>query len=130
MMTTGPLRDIGLMPATKTKSRSASKPNGAAREASPSSDVLTLSEVASYLRVPEEAVLRAIAPGGLPARLIDGEWRFFKPALQDWLRTEPKPSSREALASAAGAWKDDPTVDVMLKEIYRRRGRPMTEDGE
>lgn len=25
--------------------------------------------------------------------------------------------------SVAGAWKDDPTVDELLKEIYRRRGR-------
>jgi hypothetical protein len=30
---------------------------------------------------------------------------------------------------AAGSWKDDPYLDDMLKEIYQRRGRPMTEDG-
>jgi hypothetical protein len=92
--------------------------------------VLTLAEAAAYLRVPEAAVLREVGPDGLPGRLINGEWRFSKAALQAWLRTVPKPSSREALLSVAGAWKDDPTVDEMLKEIYRRRGRPMTENGE
>ena len=28
----------------------------------------------------------------------------------------------------AGAWKDDPYIEQELAEIYRRRGRPMTED--
>jgi hypothetical protein len=28
----------------------------------------------------------------------------------------------------AGSWKDDPYVEEELKEIYKRRGRPMTED--
>ena len=94
------------------------------------SDVLTLAEAAAYLRVSDEALLRTVGVGGVPGRLIGGEWRFLKAALQDWLRTSPKPSSREALLSVAGAWKDDPYLDEMLKEIYRQRGRPMTEDGE
>jgi hypothetical protein len=29
--------------------------------------------------------------------------------------------------SVAGAWKDDPYLEEELKEIYRRRGRPMIE---
>ena len=66
----------------------------------------------------------------MPGRSVDGEWRFLKSALQDWLRTPPKPSSREALLSIAGAWKENPFLDEMLKEVYRQRGRPMTEDGE
>jgi hypothetical protein len=28
----------------------------------------------------------------------------------------------------AGGWKDDPCVAEELREIYRRRQRPMTED--
>jgi hypothetical protein len=93
-------------------------------------EVLTSAEAAEYLRVSEEALLRAVGPVGVPARLIDGEWRFLKSALQEWLCTDLKPSSRESLLSVAGAWKDDPYLDEMLKEIYRQRGRPMTETDE
>ncbi len=96
----------------------------------PSGDVLTLSEAAAYLRVAEEAVLRSIGPQGLPGRLIGGEWRFFKPAVEEWLRASPTPSSKEALLSHAGAWKDDSDLDEMLSQIYRQRGRPMVETNE
>ena len=34
----------------------------------------------------------------------------------------------EAWMAMAGIWKDDPYVEEELKEIYRRRGRPMIED--
>jgi excisionase family DNA binding protein len=90
--------------------------------------VLTLAETAAYLRVPEAEVVRMVGPGGLPGRLIGPEWRFSRAAVQQWLSTPPKPSTQESLLALSGAWKDDPTVDDMLKEIYRRRGRPMTED--
>jgi hypothetical protein len=29
----------------------------------------------------------------------------------------------------AGAWKDDPELENIVEEIYRQRGRPITEDG-
>jgi excisionase family DNA binding protein len=91
-------------------------------------DVLTLAEVAAFLRVPEADVVRMVGPRGLPGRLIGSEWRFSRTAVEGWLRTPPEPSSRESLLALAGAWRDDPHVDDMVKEIYRQRGRPMTED--
>jgi excisionase family DNA binding protein len=92
-------------------------------------EVLTLAEVAAYLRVPEADVVRMVGPRGLPGRLIGSEWRFSRTALEQWLRTPPGPSTKESLLALAGAWKDDPHVDDMLAEIYRQRGRPMTEEG-
>ncbi len=91
-------------------------------------EVLTLAEAAAFLRVTEADVVRMVGPRGLPGRLIGSEWRFSRTALDDWLRTPPEPSSRESLLALAGAWKDDPHADVMVKDIYRQRGRPMTED--
>jgi excisionase family DNA binding protein len=118
------------MPSTKTKPQSRTK--GKRKVAGPAQlpDVLTLSEAAAYLRVSEEAVVRLVGPDGLPGKLIDDEWRFSKSAIQEWLATPPKPSSREAVSSLAGAWKDDPEIDKMLEEIYRKRGRAMTEADE
>ncbi len=93
-------------------------------------EVLTLTEAAAYLRLSEGDVIRLVQSQGLPGRFTGTEWRFLKPALQAWL-SQPLPTpSKEAQLAAVGSWKDDPYLDEMLKEIYRQRGRPMTESEE
>jgi excisionase family DNA binding protein len=96
----------------------------------PAGDVLTLPEAAAYLRLPEPDVLQLVQQQGLPARRLGNEWRFFKAAIQHWLSTPPPRYSKEAQLAVAGAWKDDPYVEGELKEILKRRGRPMTEEQE
>jgi excisionase family DNA binding protein len=91
---------------------------------------LTLPEAAAYLRVSEAEVVRLVQQQDLPGRLLGTEWRFLKTAIQDWLQTPAPRGSKEAVLSVAGAWKDDPYLEEELKEIYRQRGRPMTEGGE
>ena len=126
------------MPRSKTKLATGSNKATATKATSSSeppplrptewSEVLTLAEAAAYLRVPEAEVVRMVGPRGLPGRLIGSEWRFSRTAIERWLQAPPQASTKESLLSLTGAWKDDPDVDDMLKEIYRRRGRPMTED--
>src|SRR5436190_2256662 len=118
---------------TSTPKRPKAKVNAKppAPAAVPAGEVLTLAEAAAYLRLPEAEVVRLVREQGLPGRPAGAEWRFLKAAIQDWLKAPPaRPSNKEVLMSLAGIWKDDPTIDDMLKEIYRQRGRPMTEDGE
>jgi excisionase family DNA binding protein len=110
----------------KTKTVAPATPlNGVAM---PATDVLTLSEAAAYLRVSEIEIKQLIQDQNLPCRTFGGEWRFLKSALQDWLRTPLVRGSREAVLSTLGSWKDDPYREELLKEIYKRRGRPMTEE--
>jgi hypothetical protein len=33
----------------------------------------------------------------------------------------PKPGSKEAVMKHFGVWRDDPTAEAMLEEIYKRR---------
>jgi excisionase family DNA binding protein len=90
--------------------------------------VLTLAEAAAYLRLPETEVLRLVEDQALPARRAGNEWRFFRAAIQDWLRTGPLPkSNKEAWMALAGAWKDDPYADELLEEIARQRRRLQAE---
>jgi excisionase family DNA binding protein len=98
--------------------------------AAPAPEVLTLSEAAAYLRVPEAEVERLVKQQDIPGRLIGTEWRLLKTALQDWQKTPPIRGSREAVLSTIGSWKDDPNWEKDLEEIYKRRGRPITHDGE
>jgi excisionase family DNA binding protein len=118
------------MPQTKKKPEPTPGPTLPPGENGPGAEVLTLSEAAGYLRLPEAEVLRMVREQDLPARKVGSEWRFLKTAIQDWLRTGPTSlqKNKEAWMALAGAWKDDPYVEEELKEIYRRRGRPMTED--
>lgn len=106
--------------------------NGAVTEASTkdehaSQDVLTLSEAATYLRVPEEDILRLTRLQELPGRQIGNEWRFLKAGLQDWLRTPERKPTNEAFLALAGTWKDDPDIEAIVQEAHRLRGRPSPE---
>jgi excisionase family DNA binding protein len=116
------------MPRTSKQTEPAPQPT-AAGTGPVLGEVFTLAEAAAYLRLSEPDVLRWVDEQGLPARQLGKEWRFLKGAIQDWLRTGPAPkSNKEAWRALIGAWKDDPYVEEELKEIYKQRGRPMTED--
>ena len=97
----------------------------------PSSEVLTLPEAAAYLRLPEAEVVRSVQSQGLPGRCIAGEWRFLKSAIQHWLAAvSPTWEMRKAeILDLAGKYRDDPDLESIVEDAYRRRGRPITERG-
>lgn len=119
------------MPRAKKKPKPQSAAPQLAATNSANSDVLTLAEAATYLRLSEQDVMTLVHTQGLPGRCLAGQWRFLKTAIQQWLSTaEPTPETRKAAQLAvAGSWKDDPYLEDMVEEIYRRRGRSITEDG-
>ena len=91
-------------------------------------DVLTLAEAAEYLRTSEAGVIDAIEQQNLPARRIGQEWRILKSAIEQWLlMPQSRTTGKAALQSLAGVWKGDPTIEPLLAEMYRQRGRPMLE---
>ena len=94
-------------------------------------DVMTLAEAAAYLRVSENDLIGAATTQGLPARMIGGEWRFTKAAIQQWLGTaSPTTEMRKAAQMAiVGSCKDDPDLPGIVEDAMRRRGRPLMEDG-
>ena len=118
------------MAATKTKKTRRTPVKNGVPTPIESGDVLTLAEAAAYLRVSETDVIKAASDQDLPGRLIGGEWRFLKSSLRNWLDRSPKKFSTEAFLALSGVWKDDPYLDEMLEEIYKRRGRPMIEEKE
>ncbi len=63
------------------------------------SPVLTLEEVAGYLRLPKEIVERQATQGRIPGRCIEATWRFLKKAIDEWLRSQ---DSRTVLLQQAG----------------------------
>lgn len=86
--------------------------------------VLTIDEVAAYLRLPKEIVERQAEHGQIPGRCIETTWRFLKTAVDEWLRSQ---DSRTVLLQQAGALADDDTLPALRKAIYAKRGRSETE---
>jgi excisionase family DNA binding protein len=97
----------------------------------PLGEVLTLAEAAAYLRLPEGDVIGAVSTQGLPGRLIGGNWRFSKSAIQQWLAvSQPTAEMRKAaVLELAGKCKDDPDLGWILEDAMRRRGRQPGPDG-
>jgi excisionase family DNA binding protein len=122
------------MPRTTKKPKPNPVPQPAPQPAAvngPLGEVLTLAEAAAYLRLPENEVIAAASSQGLPGRLVGGEWRFLKTAIQQWLSvSQPTAEMRKAaILQLAGKWKDDPDVEWILEDAMRRRGRQPGPDG-
>ena len=119
------------MPRTK-KQQAAPRSKAETRPKSvngPSGEVLTLADAAAYLRLSETEVVGLVHSQGLPGRCIASEWRFLKSAVQHWLATaSPTWETRKAaILELAGKYKEDPDLEEIVKEAYRRRGRPISE---
>ena len=89
-------------------------------------EVLTLEEVAAYLRLPKDIVARLATQGQIPGRCIEATWRFLKGAIDEWLRSQ---DSRTVLLQQAGTLADDDTLALLRAASYAARGRPEIEGG-
>jgi hypothetical protein len=94
------------------------------------SQVLTLEEAACYLKIPEVLLKKQALLGQVPGRSIGGHWRFFKPALNQWLSLQmidhSNKSSKEIFLAQAGIFANDPTLSPMVEEIYTTRRKQNT----
>jgi len=50
-------------------------------------EVMTLSELAIYLRLAESTVYKLTREGTIPAQKLGKQWRFHKGAIDRWLDT-------------------------------------------
>ena len=88
-------------------------------------DVLTLEEVAEYLRLPKEMIQREAIRGRIPGRQIDDAWRFLKVAIDDWLWSG---DGCMILLQQGGARATDETLRQLRAAIYAERGRSEYEE--
>lgn len=83
-------------------------------------DVLTLPQAADYLQLSENAILSEANAGRLPGRCLNGEWRFARRAIVDWLREgDRSPSTRQSVSPGAANTDEDP--EEIIAAIYRER---------
>ncbi|MEW6694177.1 MAG: helix-turn-helix domain-containing protein [Pseudomonadota bacterium] len=68
--------------------------------AEPDGDILTLDEVAAYLKAGKRTIYRLAASGEIPAFKLGGTWRFRRSELDQWIaasinENETKPKARK-----------------------------------
>lgn len=54
----------------------------------PESDILTITEVAEYLKVAERTIYRLAAAKKIPAFKVGGTWRFSRAELDQWIKRQ------------------------------------------
>lgn len=53
-----------------------------------SSEILTLKEVADYLKVTERTIYRLAAARQIPAFKVGGSWRFSRADIDIWIKSQ------------------------------------------
>ncbi len=83
-------------------------------------EVLTLEDAGRFLKLSPDVVVRQAEAGEIPGRKVEGSWRFLLSALKDWLGRR---DSKAIFLEQAGAFKGDESMEELVAEIYRARGR-------
>jgi len=60
-----------------------------------SDEILTLKEVAEYLKLAEKTAYRLAAEGKLPGFKVGGSWRFKKVDVEAWITEQKENSHRK-----------------------------------
>ena len=51
-------------------------------------DILTVREVAAYLKIKEKTAYRLAAEGKIPGFKVGGSWRFRQRDIESWIKTQ------------------------------------------
>ena len=106
-------------------------------------EVMTLGEVARYLRVGEKSVLRMVRRGEIPGAKVASQWRFKRKVIDGWLsatmargrldESRDDGSVSDKVISVSRLLKDDCIVLDLepgpKEEILRRLTRPLVKSG-
>ncbi len=85
----------------------------------PDSDqVMTIHEVASFLKFSDSKVYRLVQRGELPSRKIGGQWRVWRPALEAYLEQKTgAPAGEGAREEKANAPQAQPDLAVQTAQL-------------
>jgi excisionase family DNA binding protein len=58
-------------------------------------DIMTMKEVAEYLKLNEKTAYRLTSDGKLPAFKVGGSWRFRKADIDNWIKQQTEGNTEE-----------------------------------
>ena len=53
-------------------------------------DIMTIREVADYLKLTEKTAYRPVAEGKIPGFKVGGSWRFRRSEIEQWIDAQSK----------------------------------------
>ena len=59
-------------------------------------DIMTMKEVAEYLKLNEKTAYRLTSEGKLPAFKVGGSWRFQKSEIDQWIKEQSNTNQKDA----------------------------------
>lgn len=80
-------------------------------------ELMTVEEVASYLRVTEKTVYRLLKRGDIPATKVGRRWRFDREAIDDWLQRHSVGDNATVLVI-----DDEEVIRALFKETLEELG--------
>jgi len=103
-------------------------------------EVLTVEEVATYLKVSKKTILRMAQAGEIPSMKVSGQWRFFRTYLNEWLAAHLKgresPASgdlHESFAPLTRLLRPEHVIENLKpgskEEVLRQLAAPLVRDG-
>ena len=79
-------------------------------------EIMTLPEVAAYLRLAEKTVLRMVHKGKIPCAKVASQWRFLRSMIDDWLVAKMKVIPQNDLARLIESSPEVVPLSRLLKE--------------
>ena len=64
-------------------------------------EILTIKQVAEYLKVTERTIYRLAAAKKIPAFKVGGTWRFLQPDIENWIRQQSSASLKNSGAQGS-----------------------------
>jgi len=83
--------------------------------------LMTVVEVAEYLKVNKRTIYRLLQRGAIPAAQIGHQWRFDREIIDDWIRKLSAPSSLGRRATILVIDDEDMIIEL-FKETLKDRG--------
>lgn len=80
-------------------------------------DLLTLQEVADYLRVTEKTIYRLLERGSIPALKVGHQWRFERALVDEWLQRSASRATANILII-----DDEEVIRLLFKETLEELG--------
>ncbi|MCF7944892.1 MAG: PTS sugar transporter subunit IIA [Spirochaetia bacterium] len=84
------------------------------------SDILTLNEVAEYLKIAPKTVSRMIQKNEIPCMKIGGQWRFRKSSIDEWLHTKMVQTSEQNIIGMMETDADSVPLSRLLNPDFIR----------
>jgi len=87
-------------------------------------ELMTVDEVAEYLRVTEQTIYRLLRRRKIPASKVGQQWRFDRASIDEWLRQNSVGVQANILVI-----DDEETIQALFKETIEESGHRVTAVG-